>query len=285
MGYETAKLFARHGWLVFAGARRVEKIPTDKNIVALKLDVTVSESNHAFVEEILRQAGHIDILINNAGYGEWGPAAEIPMEAARKEFETNFFGAVELTQLVLKDMLKRHRGRIINNGSIGGDIYMPLGAYYHSSKAALHMWSDILDLEIKRFGIRSVVVQPGWTRSGWGDVAIVNALHNLKPNSPYTQFVKTIRSVIGFFNEAPATSEDLAEVIWRAAMAPQPKLRYYNSIVDHALVRVGRSHQKTWQATMTLCFNLLMKMSEDENFAGRVSNLAEKIINAWGTHK
>jgi NAD(P)-dependent dehydrogenase (short-subunit alcohol dehydrogenase family) len=283
MGYEAAKLFARRGWTVFAGARRVEKIPADANIVALKLDVTVSESNKTFVKEILRQAGHIDILVNNAGYGEWGPAAEIPMEAAHKEFDTNFFGAAELTRLVLKGMLKRHRGRIINNGSIGGDVYMPLGAYYHSSKAALHMWSDILDLEIKKFGVRSIVVQPGWTRSSWGDVAIKNALNNLAPNSPYTQFVKTIQSVIGVFNSAPATSKDLAEVIYKAAMAPNPKLRYYNSLADHALVRIGRSHQKAWQIAMTCMFDLVMKVSEDADLSESLSQLVQ-FVKAKSLH-
>lgn len=106
MGFEAAELFAKRGWKVYAGARRVEKIPQyENNIKALKLDVTSSESNQAFVKKILDEAGHIDVLINNAGYGEYGPAEEIPMDKIRNQFETNFFGAVELTQLVLPTML------------------------------------------------------------------------------------------------------------------------------------------------------------------------------------
>ena len=147
MGFEAAELFAKRGWKVYAGARRVEKIPQyENNIKALKLDVTSSESNQAFVKKILDEAGHIDVLINNAGYGEYGPAEEIPMDKIRNQFETNFFGAVELTQLVLPTMRAQNYGRIVNISSIGGDVYMPLGAYYHATKAALQQWSDVLDL-------------------------------------------------------------------------------------------------------------------------------------------
>ena len=106
------------------------------------------------MKKILDEAGHIDVLINNAGYGEYGPAEEIPMDKIRNQFETNFFGAVELTQLVLPTMRAQNYGRIVNISSIGGDVYMPLGAYYHATKAALQQWSDVLDLEVAQFGIR-----------------------------------------------------------------------------------------------------------------------------------
>lgn len=159
MGFEATKLFAKRGWKVYAGARRVDKIPQDgEKIRAIKLDVTDSDSNKAFVKQILDEAGHIDVLINNAGYGEYGPAEEITMDKIRKQFETNFFGAVELTQLILPTMRAQNYGRIVNISSIGGDVYMPLGAYYHATKAALQQWSDVLDLEVAQFGIRSVCV-------------------------------------------------------------------------------------------------------------------------------
>ena len=186
MGFEAAELFAKRGWKVYAGARRVEKIPQyENNIKALKLDVTSSESNQAFVKKILDEAGHIDVLINNAGYGEYGPAEEIPMDKIRNQFETNFFGAVELTQLVLPTMRAQNYGRIVNISSIGGDVYMPLGAYYHATKAALQQWSDVLDLEVAQFGIRSVCVQPGGTQSSWGNIALENSKKNMSSNSAY----------------------------------------------------------------------------------------------------
>lgn len=89
MGFEAAKLFASKGWLVFAGARRVEKIPQDEGITAVRLDVTDSESNRAFVAKILAECGRIDVLVNNAGYGEYGPTEEIPLDRAKKQFDTN----------------------------------------------------------------------------------------------------------------------------------------------------------------------------------------------------
>lgn len=175
MGYEAVQLFAKQGWQVFAGARRVEKIPKAPQITALKLDVTDTASNHTFVQQILEKAGRIDVLINNAGYGEFGAAEEVSLHAVRQQFEINFFGAVELTQLVLPTMHQQTSGRIINISSIVGDIYLPLGAYYNASKAALQQWSNVLDLEISPFGLRSIVVQPGDTISDWGTIAIENA--------------------------------------------------------------------------------------------------------------
>lgn len=243
MGYEAAKLFASKGWKIYAGARRVEKIPTDENITAIKLDVTNSASNHAFVERILEKMGHIDVLINNAGYGEYGPAEEISMANIRKQFETNFFGAVELTQLVLPKMRAQNFGRIVNISSIGGDLYMPLGAYYHATKAALQQWSDALDLEVSPFGIRSVIVQPGGTRSNWGAIAVDNAEKNLKADSPYKVIVADVKSVLesNLVSESGATSADLAKVFYKASTNRRPKRRYFNSLGDKAVVHIARS--------------------------------------------
>lgn len=213
MGFEATKLFAKRGWKVYAGARRVDKIPQDgEKIRAIKLDVTDSDSNKAFVKQILDEAGHIDVLINNAGYGEYGPAEEIPMDKIRKQFETNFFGAVELTQLILPTMRAQNYGRIVNISSIGGDVYMPLGAYYHATKAALQQWSDVLDLEVTQFGIRSVCVQPGGTQSSWGNIALENSKKNMSENSAYQPLVNSVASGLDRFMKNSAKASDLAEV-------------------------------------------------------------------------
>ncbi|AYG01445.1 SDR family NAD(P)-dependent oxidoreductase [Lactococcus allomyrinae] len=256
MGYEAAKLFANKGWQVFAGARRVKKIPTDKNITALKLDVTDSKSNQAFVTEILNQADRIDVLINNAGYGEYGPAEEISMENVRKQFETNFFGAVELSQLVLPTMRTQKSGRIINISSIGGDLYMPLGSFYHATKAAMQQWSDTLDTEVKAFGIRSIVIQPGGTASSWGAIAMENAEKNLKQNSPYQPLVVSIRGALsGESLGAGATSLQLAELFYKAATDEKPKRRYFHSMGDRAIVHIARAHPKLFIRVLTLILN------------------------------
>jgi NAD(P)-dependent dehydrogenase (short-subunit alcohol dehydrogenase family) len=251
MGYEAARLFARHGWLVFAGARRVEKIPHSENIVALKLDVTSSRSNHAFIKAALDSelnvGRRIDVLINNAGYGEYGPVEEVSMPKIRKQFETNFFGAVELAQLVLPTMREQHSGRILNISSVAGNVYLPLGAYYDATKAAMQQWSDVLDLEVMPFGVRSVVVQPGNTQSEWVGVMLENALTNLRPESPYSPLVKSLTASMDAM-KGYATSEDLARVFYKAATSANVGLRYFYSLGDRAMARFARVHPLLFKA-------------------------------------
>lgn len=264
MGEAAAKLFAEEGWIVYGGARRVEKIPMGNNIHPLKLDVTDTVSNKNFVDTIYNEQKQIDVLINNAGYGEFGPIEEISLENARLQFETNFFGAVELTQLMLPIMREQKAGRIVNISSIGGDLYMPLGAYYHATKSALQQWSDVLDLEVSQFGIRSVIVQPGGTQSSWGDIAMSNAKKNLSTNSPYTKLVDNVANMLsgnGGSNHYP-TSDDLAKVFYKAATDEKPKNRYFNSFGNRMVVHVARTHPKMLKSGLS---TLMHRMSRKNN--------------------
>lgn len=250
MGKETAKLFNQQSWIVYGGARHVENIHTGLNIHPVKLDVTDSESIHNFVNTVIFEQDRIDVLINDAGYGENGPVEDITMEKAHKQFDTNFFGAAELTQLFLPTMRKQGFGRIVNVSSIGGDIYSALAAYYHASKAALQQWSDTLDLEVEQFGIQSTVVQPGGTQSAWGATAMANIRKNLKPNSAYNKLVDHMGNYLS--NDAKgmsATSSDLAKVIYRAATDVKPKRRYFNSLSDHLTVIVARALPSLFKRT------------------------------------
>ncbi|GFH41069.1 SDR family NAD(P)-dependent oxidoreductase [Lactococcus insecticola] len=263
MGLAAAKLFAQKGWIVYGGARRVEKIPASDTIHALKLDVTDTASNHNFIEQILAAEGQIDVLINNAGYGESGPVEDITLANARTQFETNFFGAVELAQLVLPTMRAQKSGRIINISSIGGDIYTPLGAYYHATKAALQQWSDTLDIEIAPFGVRSIIIQPGGTESSWGDIAMANAEKNLKAGSAYKPLVDKVSGLFDAdLGAIGATSEDLAELFYKAAIDKKPKRRYFNAIGDRAMVWVARSHPKIYKKTLMTMLDIMGKRSQ-----------------------
>lgn len=256
MGKATALLFAQQGWHVYGGARHVEKIPQGSNIRAIKLDVTNSSANHHFIQTILEQEGRIDVLINDAGYGENGPVEDITMAKAHKQLDTNFFGAAELTQLALPIMRKQHHGRIVNVSSIGGDIYSPLAAYYHASKAAMQQWSDTLDLEVEQFGIRSVVVQPGGTQSAWGATAMANIRKNLKEDSAYSNFVEMMGNALSDDSKGmQATSEDLAKVIYRAGTDEKPKRRYFNSLHDHLTVIVARTFPNYFRRTSLKTLN------------------------------
>ncbi|GBG96424.1 SDR family NAD(P)-dependent oxidoreductase [Lactococcus termiticola] len=253
MGYEAVKVFAKRGWKVYAGARRVEKIPTGENIVAVRLDVTDSAVNKGFIQAILEDAGHIDALVNNAGYGEFGPTEEIPLDRAKQQFDTNYFGAVELTNLVLPGMREQGYGRILNVSSVGGDLYTPLGAHYYASKAALQQWSDTLDLEVSPFGIRSIIIQPAATASNWGNIAFENAEENLKADSPYGNLIKATARLTTATSKG-ATSENLAEDFYQAITARRPKLRNYHSGRDRMMVAFARSFPGLYRMALKQVF-------------------------------
>jgi NAD(P)-dependent dehydrogenase (short-subunit alcohol dehydrogenase family) len=242
MGEAAAKFFLARGWAVYAGARRVDRMIQLERLGAhvQALDVTKTQSNRAFVKAAMTKEGRIDVLVNNAGYGEYGPVEDIPMAQVRAQFDVNFFGAVQLTQMVLPIMRAQRAGRIVHISSIGGDLYTPLGAFYHATKAALQQFSDALDAEVRRFGVRSVIVQPGGTQSEWAEVALANSLRNTAANSAYRQLVDTIARLMPRM-AGSTTSQDLAKVFYRAATDPRPKRRYLNSVGDRLIVWAARS--------------------------------------------
>ncbi|MQS77482.1 SDR family NAD(P)-dependent oxidoreductase, partial [Lactobacillus halodurans] len=178
----------------------------------------------------------------------------VPIENAKRQFDVNLFAVDQITQLVLPFMRHQGSGRIVNISSIAGDIYSSLGGWYHATKAGLNMWSDVLDSEVHRFGIRSVVVQPGLTKSEWSTIALNNARKNLLDNSPYSDLVDKLENMFGKINTG-ATSEELAKVFYQAATDVRPKRRYYHSIVDHGMVVIARSMPNTYRAVL----NRLMK--------------------------
>ena len=253
MGFAAAKLFADKGWIVYGGARRVDRMKELEviGVRTMALDVTDAVSNQKFVDRAIKEQGRIDVLINNAGYGEYGPTEEISMEKARAQLDVNLFAAAELANMVIPVMRKQKSGRIINISSIGGDIYTPLGAWYYVSKAGLQRWSDTLDLEVRQFGIRSIIVQPGGTRTEWGDVTLEKIKENLAPESPYEQLVSGVEKMMGSQPDgAGATAEDLAKIFYKAATDKRPKLRYFYSFGDKLFTKVARYFPKTYRAVL-----------------------------------
>lgn len=252
MGHAAALYFHANGFEVYGGARRMDRMQdlAEKGIHVQELDMTDKLSIRQLVNRTVSEQGQIDVLVNNAGYGEYGPLEEISTENAKKQFDVNLFGANEITQFVLPFMRNQGYGRIVNVSSIGGDIYTPLGGWYQAAKAGINMWSDVLDMEVKQFGIRSVVVQPGGTDTEWETVAMANARKNLNEDSPYESLVGKMEGVFSKVNSR-ATPEDLAKVFYRAATDLRPKRRYYNSIADHAIVSFARSMPNAYRAFAT----------------------------------
>lgn len=227
IGKATAELLQREGYTVFAGARRIEKMQSlaDKGIFVHKLDVSDPASNQAFLEFVQGHSTRIDVLVNSAGYSEQGALEDVSPEAAKRQFDVNVFGLMNITQLVLPTMRAQHAGKILNVSSVGGQIYAPLGGWYYASKHALEALSDTLRLEVKPFGIDVIIIEPSGTKTEWATVATKTLLDQTPATSAYRQQVENYAHNAGFENFTD-TPEMLAALMLRAINAQQPKTRY-----------------------------------------------------------
>lgn len=167
IGKATAVYLAQNGYKVYGAARRTERLQELKKngIIPISLDVTQEESLLACVDQILKESGRIDILINNAGSGYYGALEDMPMADAKYQLEVNVFAAARLIQLALPVMRKNGYGKIVNISSVGGKVTLPMGVWYHASKFAMEGLSDALRKEVKSFGIDVIVIEPGGTKS------------------------------------------------------------------------------------------------------------------------
>lgn len=166
---------ARHGYKVFAAARNPDAIPAfasdcEANIQRIPLDICNQTSVDAAITEI-DSLGGVDILINNAGYGQMGALLDMPIETLERQFNVNLFAQLRLIQAASSAMIERGNGRIVNVGSVSGIAATPFAGAYCASKAALHLMSDSLRMELAPLGVDVVIVQPGAIRSNFGDKA------------------------------------------------------------------------------------------------------------------
>ena len=261
IGHASALALHRAGRRVYATARRLDSIADlrEMGIRTVALDVTDEASMARAVDTVTDEAGPIAVLINNAGYGLYGPVEQVPMEEIRRQFETNFFGLVRLTQLVLPGMRAARAGRILNVSSMGGRITLPGGAFYHASKYAVEGLSDALRMELAQFGIDVVLIEPGPVRTPWNDIALssmasggapvgAGATTEADPHSvstsgadPYGAYKQ---AVAGSFDKAlngpmarlGSTADDIAEVIVKAVTAKRPRTRYLINTLAKTLV-------------------------------------------------
>ncbi|HEY0698454.1 MAG TPA: oxidoreductase [Micromonospora sp.] len=238
------RLARRPDLTVYATARRTETIADLARAGArvLPLDVTDETSMKHAVAEIEAAHGQVDVLVNNAGYGEYGPIEEADLDRVRAQFETNVFGLARLTQLVLPGMRRAGRGRIVNVSSMGGRLVFPGGGYYHASKYAVEAISDALRQEVRPFGIRVSIVEPGLIRTGFGEVA-ARSLGGTAPQGPYREMVAAVDRVMArsYANPALAASPDaVAKVIERAVTARRPRTRYLVTAAARAMVHTRR---------------------------------------------
>ena len=230
IGEATARKFVEAGYIVYAAARRVERMDElgAAGAVVLKMDVTNEKDIVGGVERIKREQGGVDILINNAGFGLFGAMEDTPLEEARYQFEVNLFGVARLTHLVLPHMREKGEGKVVNVSSIGGRIYTPLGSWYHATKHALEGWSDCLRFELRGFGIDVIIVQPGAIRTEFASVAFGPAMERSSGTtySGFTSGMRAMRERTERNQSLGSPPSVIADTIYKAVRAKHPKTRY-----------------------------------------------------------
>ena len=248
IGRATAGRFVGAGWTVYATARRPEALAdlAAAGAATLPLDVLDEDSMRFAVDRVTAEQGGVDVLVNNAGYGLQAPVEEAPMDEVRRQFETNVFGLVRLTQLVLPGMRAAGSGCIVNLSSMGGRFTFPGGGFYHATKHAVESLSDALRLEVASFGVRVVVVEPGPVLTEFGTTALGTlAGSDSVASGPYADFrARLARAYADAYsgeNRLLASSpERVAAVIVRAATARRPRPRYVVGPVARVLVTSRR---------------------------------------------
>jgi NAD(P)-dependent dehydrogenase (short-subunit alcohol dehydrogenase family) len=224
IGRASALQLARSGWTVYATARRPESIAdlSAAGCHTLALDVTEEDSMRAAVDAIEQAEGAVGVLINNAGYSQSGAIETVPIDALRRQFETNVFGLVRLTQLALPKMRAQRWGKIVNVGSMGGRLSFPGAGSYHATKYALEAISDAMRFELRGFGIDVILLEPGLITTEFGDAASASMSDiDASADDPYATFNATVGAVTQGAYDGPmarlgAGPERVAKVIQRA---------------------------------------------------------------------
>ena len=231
LGQATALLFRDAGFLTIATARDPSKL--DRLAAAgceiLPLDVTDEVSRQAIIADIEGRHGPVGVLINNAGYGQYGPLEEASPELVRRSFETNVFGLLRMSQLVLPGMRRAGRGRIVNISSLAGRVTAQGGGVYHMTKYAVEALADAMRAEIRPFGVELVNVLPGPFVSPYRDKVIGN-IPDTGPNSPYRIYRRNVANYMLHFLDPKTFGtmplDKVARVVFKAGTSPRPRTRY-----------------------------------------------------------
>jgi NAD(P)-dependent dehydrogenase (short-subunit alcohol dehydrogenase family) len=233
IGYETSLILARNGFLTYATMRNLNKSENMKLIVAKEnlpiqikqLDVTDDVSVKNAIQDISSEAGHIDVLVNNAGYGLNGAFEDLAMDEIKAQYETNVFGLVRTTQAVLPIMRRQKSGTIVNISSGAGRFGFPGSSAYVSTKFAVEGLSESMSYELEPFGIKVVIVEPGVIRTNFVDGMVV-AKKSQDPNSPYSQITQKIATGFEEMMKNASSADLVAKVVLDAITDKNPSLRY-----------------------------------------------------------
>ncbi|MFE0155929.1 oxidoreductase [Nonomuraea sp. NPDC059007] len=246
IGHATALEFLRAGHIVYGAARRSHLMGAIREAGghALQMDVTKEEDRQRAVRTILDEHRRIDVLVNNAGAVVHGAAEDTPLEMARDAFEVNVFAPARLVQLVLPHMRRRRSGTIVNVSSIGGELALPLGAWYYASKHALEAFSDTLRMETRQFGIEVVVIQPGIIKTDF-ESGTARQLREISGDGPYRQMAEAMAGAaeaqVGHQSDQASAPGVVATAILRAVESDRPETRYVVGWQAEALLNLKKS--------------------------------------------
>jgi NADP-dependent 3-hydroxy acid dehydrogenase YdfG len=227
IGKATAILFQKKGWNVIATMRKPEEereLSTLENVLVTHLDVTDAETITKAVALGIGQFGKIDVLLNNAGYGAYGPLEATPIEKIERQFGTNVIGLLNTTKAVLGHFRQNKSGVIINISSVGGKITFPLGTLYHGTKFAVEGISEALHYEMNAIGVKVRIVEPGMVATDFGGRSF--DFNNDETLAEYQGLVQGVFAGFGSAQESASTAASIAEVIYRAATDDSDQLRY-----------------------------------------------------------
>ena len=221
IGRATAELLSERGFRVFGTMRRPGETDS-RNVELVQLDVRDEESVATCVRTVLDRASRIDALVNNAGYALIGSLEETSTEEAKELFETNFFGVLRMNRAVLSIMREQRQGRIAIIGSVAGFVPMPYQGIYAATKHALEGYSESLDHEVRQFGIRVSVIEPGFTRTAMAQNAQI-------AGQTLAAYATGRRHVIDAVQQSTTQGEDpvrVASVVLEALTSRSPRLHY-----------------------------------------------------------
>jgi NAD(P)-dependent dehydrogenase (short-subunit alcohol dehydrogenase family) len=237
LGRAAAVLLAERGYRVFATGRSAAKrkdldefaAGKKLSIETVEMDVCEDASVKTAVQSVLRNARSIDVLINNAGVGYMAVVEDLRLDDLRRQFETNLFGVLRVTQAVLPSMRNRKKGRILMMSSVAGIVAPPTYGAYSSSKFALEGLSNALRLELYPFGIEVILIEPGYIVTSFQQTAkdLAKDYVEAAPNGPYAKvYSGAWEGANRGRGKSKTTPEDCAHVILNAIEAPHPKARY-----------------------------------------------------------
>lgn len=226
-GKATAEKLLAEGYIVYAAARRLEKMDDlqSRGAYILDMDVTDTTSVEKGVRQVIEEQRRIDVVFNNAGFGSYGTIESLPLEEIQYQYEVNVFGIARVLKVVLPQMRKQKSGLVINTASMVGHISPAVMGWYASTKYAVEALSDSLRQEVRHLGIKVVIIEPGGVKTEFATVALEN-LEKVQHPAEYQKMVESFKRGIQAMDLHAPGPESTANAVLQAIKAKHPKLRY-----------------------------------------------------------